>query len=43
MDLQLKCASGDYRWCEIGVTNLLDDPAIEGFVCNIPDSRACAA
>ncbi len=37
MDLQLKCASGDYRWCEIGVTNLLDDPAIEGFVCNMRD------
>ncbi len=37
MDLQLKCVDGEYRWCEIGVTNLLDDRSIGGFVCNMRD------
>jgi diguanylate cyclase (GGDEF)-like protein/PAS domain S-box-containing protein len=37
MDLQLKRSDGEYRWCEIGVTNLLDDPSIGGFVCNMRD------
>jgi diguanylate cyclase (GGDEF)-like protein/PAS domain S-box-containing protein len=36
-ELQLKRRDGEYRWFEIGVTNLCDDEAVGGFVCNIRD------
>ncbi|HET9729092.1 MAG TPA: PAS domain S-box protein, partial [Acidimicrobiia bacterium] len=37
IELPLRHADGDYRWFEAGLTNLLDDPAVEGLVCNIRD------
>jgi diguanylate cyclase (GGDEF)-like protein/PAS domain S-box-containing protein len=36
-ELQLKRRDGEYRWFEVGVTNLCDDPSVCGFVCNIRD------
>jgi PAS domain S-box-containing protein len=28
---------GRYRWCEVAITNLVDDPAVGGYVCNMRD------
>src|SRR5262249_7717158 len=30
-------ADGQYRWFEVGITNLREDPAVEGLVCNMRD------
>ena len=37
IEIPIKHASGEYRWFEVGVTNLLDDPAVHGLVCNMRD------
>jgi diguanylate cyclase (GGDEF)-like protein/PAS domain S-box-containing protein len=37
IEIPIKHMSGEYRWFEIGVTNLLDDPAVAGLVCNMRD------
>jgi diguanylate cyclase (GGDEF)-like protein/PAS domain S-box-containing protein len=37
IDVPLRHADGVYRWFEVGVTNLLDDPSVQGLVCNMRD------
>ena len=37
IELPLRHVDGTYRWFEVGVTNRLDDPAVEGLVCNLRD------
>jgi len=37
IEVPLAHADGQYRWCEVGVTNMLDDPAVGGLVCNMRD------
>jgi diguanylate cyclase (GGDEF)-like protein/PAS domain S-box-containing protein len=37
IELPLKHIDGSIRWFEVGVTNRLDDPAVEGLVCNLRD------
>jgi diguanylate cyclase (GGDEF)-like protein/PAS domain S-box-containing protein len=37
MDLRLRRADGEYRWFEVGVSNRLDDPNVNGLVCNMRD------
>ncbi len=37
IEIPFKHADGEYRWFEIGATNMLDDPAVGGLVCNMRD------
>jgi diguanylate cyclase (GGDEF)-like protein/PAS domain S-box-containing protein len=37
MELRVRHANGSLRWCEVGVTNRLDDPSVRGMVCNMRD------
>jgi diguanylate cyclase (GGDEF)-like protein/PAS domain S-box-containing protein len=37
IELPLRHADGEYRWFEVGLTNLVDDPAVGGIVCNMRD------
>jgi diguanylate cyclase (GGDEF)-like protein/PAS domain S-box-containing protein len=37
VEIPLRHADGTYRWFEVGVTNLLTDPAVHGLVCNMRD------
>jgi diguanylate cyclase (GGDEF)-like protein/PAS domain S-box-containing protein len=37
MELRLRHANGSFRWFEVGVTNRLDDPSVNGMVCNMRD------
>jgi diguanylate cyclase (GGDEF)-like protein/PAS domain S-box-containing protein len=37
IELPLKHLDGSVRWFEVGVTNRLDDPAVQGLVCNLRD------
>jgi diguanylate cyclase (GGDEF)-like protein/PAS domain S-box-containing protein len=37
MEIRLRHANGSLRWFEVGVTNRLDDPSVEGMVCNMRD------
>ena len=37
IEVPLRHADGGYRWFEVGVTNLLDDPSVQGLVCNMRD------
>jgi diguanylate cyclase (GGDEF)-like protein/PAS domain S-box-containing protein len=37
IEIPLAHADGEYRWFEVGVTNMLDDPAVGGLVCNMRD------
>jgi diguanylate cyclase (GGDEF)-like protein/PAS domain S-box-containing protein len=37
IEIPLAHADGAYRWFEVGVTNMLDDPAVGGLVCNMRD------
>jgi diguanylate cyclase (GGDEF)-like protein/PAS domain S-box-containing protein len=37
IELPVRHIDGDYHWFEIGVTNLLDDPAVRGLVLNMRD------
>jgi len=36
-ELQLRHADGTWRWFDASVTNLLEDPAVRGFVANLRD------
>lgn len=36
-DLRAQHADGTWRWLEVISTNLLDDPSVEGIICNIRD------
>ena len=37
IELRMQHADGEYRWFEIAITNLIDDPAVGAMVCNIRD------
>ncbi len=37
LQARLRDCRGGYRWLEIDVTNRLDDPNVEGMVCNLRD------
>jgi len=37
IQLRIKAKSGEYRWCEKTITNLLDDPDVNAIVCNFRD------
>ena len=37
MEVRLRHANGSLRWFEVGVTNRLDDPSVDGMVCNMRD------
>jgi PAS domain S-box-containing protein len=37
MEVRLRHANGSLRWFEVGVTNRLDDPSVNGMVCNMRD------
>ena len=37
MELRLRHANGSIRWFEVGVTNRLHDPSVNGMVCNMRD------
>jgi diguanylate cyclase (GGDEF)-like protein/PAS domain S-box-containing protein len=36
-ELAVRRADGTSRWVELRITNLIDDPAVGGYVCNIRD------
>lgn len=38
LELRLKHADGDYRWCEIAASNQLHDQNVRGYVLNIRDA-----
>ena len=42
VELRLRGGRG-WMWCEVAVTNLLDDPALRGVVCHVRPSRQRAA
>ena len=35
--VRLRHADGSWRWCSIAIRNLLHEPSVRGFVCNIHD------
>ena len=37
IEVRLRHANGSIRWFEVGVTNRLDDPSVNGMVCNMRD------
>src|SRR4051812_16581020 len=37
LECRLRCGEDAWRWVEIVVSDLLDDPAIRGLICNIRD------
>ena len=37
IELPLRHVNGRFHWCEVRITNLLDDPAVGGLVCNMRD------
>jgi diguanylate cyclase (GGDEF)-like protein/PAS domain S-box-containing protein len=37
LEARLNDARGEYRWMEIGLANRVDDPSVEGIVCNLRD------
>lgn len=37
LQLRVKSKSGEYRWCEKTITNLLDDPDVNAIVCDFWD------
>jgi len=37
VELQVRHKDGSWRWCVVRVRNLLDDPAVAGFVVNMTD------
>lgn len=37
LPFRFKNAEGEYRWIETIITNMIDDPAIEGMICNSRD------
>ena len=37
LPFRFKNAKGEYRWIETIITNMIDDPAIEGIICNSRD------
>jgi diguanylate cyclase (GGDEF)-like protein/PAS domain S-box-containing protein len=38
LELRIRHGDGSYRWVEASITNLLDEPAVAGFVANFRDS-----
>ena len=36
-EMPIRHRDGTFHWFEIGITNRLDDPAVNGFVCNLRD------
>lgn len=37
VEVPIQHADGEYRWFEIGITNMLHDAAVRGLVCNMRD------
>jgi PAS domain S-box-containing protein len=37
LECRLRCSDGSWRWVEMVVSDLLDDPAVRGRICNIRD------
>jgi diguanylate cyclase (GGDEF)-like protein/PAS domain S-box-containing protein len=37
VDFRLKCSDGTYRWVEETISNLVDEPGVEGLVGNVRD------
>jgi diguanylate cyclase (GGDEF)-like protein/PAS domain S-box-containing protein len=37
LEVRIRHADGSWRWFEVGASNRLDDPAVEGVVCNMRD------
>ena len=37
MELRLRHADGSWRWCSAAIRNLLYEPSVRGFVCNLHD------
>jgi PAS domain S-box-containing protein len=37
LECRLRCPDGSWRWVEMVVSDLLDDPAVRGRICNIRD------
>jgi diguanylate cyclase (GGDEF)-like protein/PAS domain S-box-containing protein len=37
LDVRVRAGDGTWRWCEAVITNLLDEPAVRGFVVNLSD------
>jgi len=37
LECRLRCSDGSLRWVEMVVSDLLDDPAVRGRICNIRD------
>lgn len=37
LECRLHCEDGSWCWAELVMTNLLDDPAVRGLVCNVRD------
>src|SRR3954453_11923177 len=35
LECRLRCGDGSWRWVEIVMTNLLNDPAVRGVMCNL--------
>ena len=39
-EVPIRRADGSSKWVEVHLTNLIDDPSVEGFVCNMRDIGA---
>jgi diguanylate cyclase (GGDEF)-like protein/PAS domain S-box-containing protein len=37
IELPLRHADGEYKWFEVGLTNLIEDASVQGIVCNMRD------
>jgi PAS domain S-box-containing protein len=37
LECRLRCSDDSWRWVEMVVSDLLDDPAVRGWICNIRD------
>jgi diguanylate cyclase (GGDEF)-like protein/PAS domain S-box-containing protein len=37
IEVPIRHADGEYHWFEIGITNMLEEPAVGGLVCNMRD------
>lgn len=37
LECRLRCPDGSWRWVEMVISDLLDDPAVRGRICNIRD------
>ena len=45
VEVRVRHADGSWRWCSTAIRNLLDEPSVQGFVCNshdVTDQRRAA-